>query len=387
MSYQFKLSDIGLRLIKAYEGYRPEGRFDRAGRKIIGYGHLASHDGMTLTEKQAENLLKTDLSSIEDLVNTHVHAGITQSQFDALCSLAHSIGAETFLSSDILHALNQGEIIAAANGFDAWRLGNVDGRIYVVDALVRRRTAEKALFLRPPLRTVPASHQDLKAFRDKLRTAEKVTPINIPETATQNRTQQTTLGTAAISSDTVMELTEVIDEGVNDRTRSDYQSPIAEAAAEVSERLDALMAKNGEANNATDDWPDSLIETKGDVDLHVETVETKIEKEPAVIIDLLEEDDALRETVWDENRDAGFDSASRYIQTSKPAHQQNLWAYLTMVIVGLTAAGAGLWANLKGSESILGEMGPLASSAAVAIGVLMFLMGLYYLMKHLFGKN
>ena len=101
------------------------------------------------------------------------------------------------------------------------------------------------------------------------------------------------------------------------------------------------------------------------------------------LIDYLDEDDALRENI----AESGYSSADQYIQPGQQSDQQNLWAYITMIIFGLTAGGAGLWASVKGTHAAMGEFGPLLSSAAVALGVLLLLMGLYYLMKHLFGRS
>ena len=385
MSYQFAISDIGLRLIKAYEGFRPEGLTTREGRKIVGYGRITDDHDLKVSEQDAEKMLKSDLRDIETLVNTHVHAALTQSQFDALCSLIHSIGPEAFIKSDILHSLNRGEIISAANGFDGWRLGNIAGETYVVDALVRRRTAEKALFLRPPLRTVPAPYNLVKAYRDPSQTTERVSSVSKTarsETSApsnivnlHNRTESKT--SPEIFEAEVMELNEPV---ISDDVIEPIKSPIAEAAAEVSERLDALMEKP--ADTDTKDWPESLIK-----DDSLEPVKDEYvfngEQTSDVVIDYLDEDDAMRENITETN----YSSADQYIQQGQQSDQQNLWAYITMIIFGLTAGGAGLWASVKGTHAALGEFGPLLSSAAVALGVLLLLMGLYYLMKHLFGRS
>ena len=384
MSFQFAISDIGLRLIKAYEGFRPEGLTTREGRKIVGYGRITDDHDLKVSEQDAEQMLKSDLAAIETLINTHVHAALTQSQFDALI---HSIGAEAFLRSDILHSLNQGEVISAANGFDGWRLGNIGGKTYVVDALVRRRTAEKALFLRPPLRTVPAPHKLVKAFQDHNQVKEYVSSVSEETPASQLKSSNiVTLYERDEVQDNAMIKTEVIDlnETVSDDESETFTSPIAEAAAEVSERLDALMeTPNDIAADIDDkDWPESLIETNT-----LDTVQDEYTFNGAqtsdVVIDYLDDDDALRENI----ASTDYSSADQYIEPVKQSAQQNLWAYITMVIFGLTAAGAGLWASVKGTHTALGELGPLLSSAAVALGVLLLLMGLYYLMKHLFGRS
>ncbi|MBC6413142.1 MAG: lysozyme, partial [Hyphomonadaceae bacterium] len=150
MSYAFTLSNRGVRLIRAYEGFFATPRTLTDGREVIGFGHcLSDGDPRKVTRDEAKKLLDADVSGFETLINDVVHTSLTQNQFDALVSLAFSIGREAFLKSDTLRALNRGEFIRAADGFDAWRLACIDGQVYVIDALVRRRTAEKALFLRP----------------------------------------------------------------------------------------------------------------------------------------------------------------------------------------------------------------------------------------------
>ena len=162
------LSEMGYKLVKAYEGYRPVDRTLISGQRVIGYGHrLFDEPGQYLSKEEAETLLQADMGPFEDMINENVHAPLTQSQFDALCSFAFNIGPKAFLESDVLRALNNGRPLDAANGFDIWRKSEIDGKTYVVDALMRRRTAEKALFLRPQGRPVKASRIDLPPVEDE----------------------------------------------------------------------------------------------------------------------------------------------------------------------------------------------------------------------------
>ncbi|MGB6229007.1 MAG: glycoside hydrolase family protein, partial [Litorimonas sp.] len=149
MTRTMSISETGLRLIKAFEGFRPTDRRLVTGARVVGYGHrLFSDMPMRMSEDEAEERLKLDLSAYEEMVNDEVHAPLSQSQFDALCSLAFNIGPKAFRESDTLRALNNGRPLDAANGFDIWRKASIGGETYVVDALMRRRAAEKCLFLR-----------------------------------------------------------------------------------------------------------------------------------------------------------------------------------------------------------------------------------------------
>jgi len=149
MTRTLSISDTGLRLIKAFEGFRPVDRELVTGVRVVGYGHrLDNHDPVHMSRREAEEQLLQDLESIEEMVNDEVHAPLTQGQYDALCSLAFNIGPKAFRASDIVRAMNNGRVLDAANGFDVWRKATISGKTYVVDALMRRRTAEKSLFLR-----------------------------------------------------------------------------------------------------------------------------------------------------------------------------------------------------------------------------------------------
>jgi GH24 family phage-related lysozyme (muramidase) len=167
MSTQLTISDVGLRLIKAYEGFRPVDIELMSGQRVVGYGHrVMSGESLHLSKEDAEDLLREDLAPYEAMINDSIFAPLSQSQFDALCSLAFNIGPKKFLESDVVRALNNGRLLDAANGFDVWRKAKINNESFIVDALVRRRTAEKVLFLRPSQRAVKAPRVELSAQAD-----------------------------------------------------------------------------------------------------------------------------------------------------------------------------------------------------------------------------
>ncbi len=350
MGYQFTISDIGLRLIKAYEGFHPAPRDLISGDRVLGYGHRIVEDSRTnISENDAEDLLKNDLEHIEEFINTHVHAGITQSQFDALCSLVYSIGAEAFLTSDVYHALNQGQVIEAANGFDAWRLSEIAGEIYVVDALVRRRTAEKALFLRPIKRITRAPRLQVPAQSDPDVRADGYSSWS------RDRVPAKIVDTAPIFTDSVGGTDNDQFEGrvgAEPLELVDRPSPIAEAAAEVSDRLESLMDES-QTQSTTEGWPDRLVETKSDDNI----LEFRHASELVEGVD--------------------YNVASEVDE----AQDQNFSAYAIMTIVGFLTGAAGVWLSLTESSFKLGSFGPLITFAAIFIGALLFMAGAYYLVK------
>lgn len=143
------ISPAGLALIQEYEGFRAEPTQLPDGNWVVGYGHVRIGEaGSTMTQAEAGDLLGLDLAPVERLVNAKVTTTLNQSQFDALVSFAFSVGDEQFEQSQVLRRVNTGDFVAAACAMDAWRKSDVSGELEIVDALVRRRAAEKALFLK-----------------------------------------------------------------------------------------------------------------------------------------------------------------------------------------------------------------------------------------------
>lgn len=141
-----KTSQAGIDLIKQFEGLELEAYPDpgTGGEPwTIGYGHTGGvKPGDTVTEDEAEELLRQDLEKFEDCVNAYVFAPITQNQFDALVSFAFNVGCGALKSSTLLRLLNNGDTEAAAAQFGRWN--KAAGR--VLAGLTRRRGAERDLF-------------------------------------------------------------------------------------------------------------------------------------------------------------------------------------------------------------------------------------------------
>ncbi len=153
------LSAQGLALIQEHEGFQPEPLHVAEGVWFVGYSHVRmGGPGLAVNQNEAAEILSRDLAPFEHLVNARVSQPLTQSQFEALVSFAFSIGATAFEQSQVLRRVNAGDMCAAACAMDAWRKADVAGDLVVVDALVRRRAAEKALFLKDlPARSAPSA--------------------------------------------------------------------------------------------------------------------------------------------------------------------------------------------------------------------------------------
>ncbi|MFJ6023589.1 lysozyme [Brevundimonas sp. NPDC092305] len=149
---RLKISREGIVLIKSFEGFRPHAVRSNGGW-AIGYGHTASaRAGATVTEDEAELLLRYDLMPVEKALNA-LPVALNQPQFDALASFALSVGVERFMASDAARHLQSG---AASGVGEALMLLPAQPRI---DGGLQRRAAERALFDSDPAR--PATLAEL----------------------------------------------------------------------------------------------------------------------------------------------------------------------------------------------------------------------------------
>ncbi|HEV2082551.1 MAG TPA: glycoside hydrolase family protein [Brevundimonas sp.] len=142
-----KVSREGVVLLKSFEGFRARAERDGDGW-VIGYGHRRSaREGLSVGEADAELLLQYDLMPVVQALNAlPVH--LNTHQFDALASFAFSVGPERFTASDVHARLAEGRLDAAAEALLAWSEPSP------AVAGLRRRAAERALFLADPERPV-----------------------------------------------------------------------------------------------------------------------------------------------------------------------------------------------------------------------------------------
>ena len=145
-----KVSRAGVELIKSFEGLRQTAARLPDGRWTLGYGHtFSAREGARVTQEDADALLRFDLLPIVDALNNLVLVPINQNQFDALVSFCFNIGVDNFAASTVLKRTNEGRMTEAALAMDAWRSAEFNGQTYVLAPLIRRRAAEKNLFLTP----------------------------------------------------------------------------------------------------------------------------------------------------------------------------------------------------------------------------------------------
>lgn len=149
---RMRTSKAGLDLIKSFEGFRARAAKLPNGLWTIGYAHTqTARENLRITPADAEAVLREyDLPPVEQAVCDAVLAPLNQNEFDALVSFVFNISAEAFNQSLVLEHLNAGEPLSAVEAMSHWRKAYFNGRLSLVDALVRRRATEQALFLKHP---------------------------------------------------------------------------------------------------------------------------------------------------------------------------------------------------------------------------------------------
>ncbi len=180
MKPRLKSSAAARELIKAHEPF--VARATRRGRRwVVGYGHTASaREGVTLKPEDAELLLLYDVLQAERAIDDAVGEGVSGTMRDALVSFACSIGPQAFRSSDVaLHARNARHRQAAA-AIETWVRAEEDGRLVVSERLVRRRAAEKALYLQGVAAASPASAPPAPLASPAPETASQPEPAPAP---------------------------------------------------------------------------------------------------------------------------------------------------------------------------------------------------------------
>ena len=135
----------GINLIKEFEGLRLDSYYCASGVLTIGYGHtgIDVYEGMTITEAEAEELLKGDLKRFEEAVVKLINRDLTQHEFDACVSFSFNVGTGALQDSTFRKRMNRGEDKPTCfrEEFPKW----VNGANGPLPGLVRRREAEVEL--------------------------------------------------------------------------------------------------------------------------------------------------------------------------------------------------------------------------------------------------
>jgi len=152
-------------LVKEFEGCKLRAYKCPAGVWTIGYGTTARAGvgiepaaGMEITEAEAEYYLQKSLEKFSTEIAGAITKPINENEFGAFVSLAYNVG-NAFKRSSALRHFNAGDKVKAANAMLLWN--KAGGK--VLAGLVRRREAERKLFLTPVSVDAPAA--DMKPDR------------------------------------------------------------------------------------------------------------------------------------------------------------------------------------------------------------------------------
>ena len=139
------INDAGVKLVAGFEGFKDTAYLCPGDVWTIGYGHTHNvKEGDTMSRETAWEVLKVDLRHAEGCVTRLVKVPIGPNMFSALVSWAFNVGEGNAEESTLMRLLNHRNFQAAADEFPKWKYAGGG----ILDGLVRRRQAERALFLK-----------------------------------------------------------------------------------------------------------------------------------------------------------------------------------------------------------------------------------------------
>ena len=144
------INEHGIEIVKSFEGLSLKPYLCPANVWTVGYGATVGWDGRPfnmdmepISEAEADAFLVRDLESAEGWVRRLIKTRLSENSFSSLVSFTFNVGAGALQRSTLRMKLNREEYQGAADEFPKWR--RAGGRILA--GLVRRRAAERALFL------------------------------------------------------------------------------------------------------------------------------------------------------------------------------------------------------------------------------------------------
>ncbi len=410
-----KTSPRGYALIKAFEGFRAQAVPLPDERWVMGYGHTAfARKGAHITRKDANDLLIWDVRKLEPQLAALLFAPVTQNQYDALMALTFNIGIANLAKSDVMRRVNEGCPVDAAAGFDVWRRAELGGEVIVVDALVRRRAAEKALFLTPPDGVVIAPTPQLPPLADTVlaRAHDDEVPLDVkidldaPDTAPVASEEQSPPPLVADNADEHDEETPVYSSAAAAIT----SGPVSEVAEKIVRYLDNIgtnerPAGNGLKGDSEEHEALPVMTQSGTEDVLVlssddiaATEDANAIPEPAIVDDSgevlpLYEQEGAASVPWYDESDPDYRQDedvvpeamvvdARQSSDFHPAGGRGFLAFILFGIIGLAAVFIGVWqTRLIGQISTLGEL--LRGPALAVAGVLFIIAAGYNLLRRL----
>jgi lysozyme len=380
MKARYQATRAAIDLIKRFEGFRAKAAELPGARWTIGYGHTKSaRPGAVISEADADALLIYDVAAVTAAINQWVFSPLTQHQFDALTAFVFNIGLPNFRRSSVLRRLNEGSYLQAACAMEMWRTADFEGERIVIDALVRRRSAEMALFLTPmeghipvPSLVVVPRVDEQQARTAPLQTTEVETPLD-------------TAIAAAVRAEEV-----------------EPASAAMAAAAAITARLNALLQDGAPAPEAQVQAPPEAAEAAPPVgeplpperELELPSfrplVMARVEPEAIAEAHAEAEPEAEPELTTEPPPPLMFRAPSTSPFARRKKKPTPAPALVLMGLTGLGVAGAGpLWGfsvNAPGHAPIIPDA-PIAGMGLGVLGAGLLAMSVYMLLGRLAGQS
>lgn len=105
--------------------------------------------GQTFTHSQCTATLLKDIAEHRKGLERCLKVPVNPNQRDALVSLTFNIGVSSVCKSTLLRKLNRNDYVGASKEFSKWHYATEGRRVVSLPGLVRRRAAERALFVTP----------------------------------------------------------------------------------------------------------------------------------------------------------------------------------------------------------------------------------------------
>ena len=159
------IGNKGLELIKSFEGcrltaYKP---VQTEQYYTIGWGHYGPdvYAGMSITQDQADNMLREDVKYYADAVDRYnSRFNFTQEEFDALTSFTYNCGVGSLQA--VMSCCNTKQEIA-----EECKLYNKSSDGQILNGLVRRREEEYKLFMSGSNNNNQANNTDGYSYAEK----------------------------------------------------------------------------------------------------------------------------------------------------------------------------------------------------------------------------
>lgn len=361
MKPRYQASKAAIELIKRFEGFRRRAARLPDGTWTVGYGHTrTAREGADITEADADGLLIYDLAAVVRAINEWVFSPLTQNQFDALVAFVFNIGLPNFRRSSVLRRLNEGQHLQAACAMEMWRTADFEGERIVIDALVRRRSAEMALFLTP-----------MEGF------------IPVPSLIVMPRVDDDVAKTAPRQT---AELETLMDGRLTSAYRTDEPMPSAArvAADAVSQRLNAILQDHGVTMEEPVRPPLPPVDEA--------LMQAPVVQEPeALTVEPLHASAVPGPEVAEEARPIAFTILPEMLAANRKKKHQTPEPVLAAVgLIGLVVFGAGLfWGfNAKAAERLPIPVDPVTTGWVLGlVGVALAASSVYFLLNRLGGRG